>query len=62
MKKPIMTMTITQNDLSTIQQKILELGFEIASFRDALLVHQAKVRHVLLDSVKEEEKEILYNE
>ena len=54
-------MTITQRDLFVIQQKISELGLEIASFKDALVSHQAKVRYVLLDSVKKEE-EVSYNE
>jgi len=48
------TIRIAQSDLSVIQQRMLELGLEINSFKDALVSHQAKVRYVLLDSVKKE--------
>ena len=42
------TVTLTENDLAQIQQKILDLGAEISEFRNLLLSYQAKIRRTMI--------------
>ena len=42
------TVTLTENDLTQIQEKVLDLGVEINEFRDLLVSYQAKIRRTLL--------------
>ena len=42
------TITLTENDLAQIQEKVLDLGVEINEFRGLLVSYQAKIRRTLL--------------
>ena len=41
--------TITDYDLEQIRQRVLDLGTEIASFRNVLFKYQNKIRRTMLD-------------
>ena len=40
--------SLSENDLTQIQQKVLELGAEINEFRNLLLSYQAKIRRTMI--------------
>ena len=55
---------LSENDLTQIQQKILELGAEISEFRNLLLSYQAKIRRtmILAESSQTEDENISQGE
>ena len=58
------TVTLTENDLAQIQQKVLDLGAEISEFRNLLLSYQAKIRRtmILVESSQTETENISQGE